>query len=149
MDNSIKMGTKKISLERINDAVNFKATNEAGQSILLDGTPDLGGIGNGVRPMETLLMALAGCSAIDIVMILGKMRQKLEDIKLDITGTTEQVEDYTAYTNIYMQFEMWGDLKNEKVERAIQLSIDKYCSVAKALDNKSEISFDFNIHDPK
>lgn len=141
------MSTKKITLERVNKAVNFKATNEEGISMMLDGSPSLGGIGNGVRPMESLLMALAACSAIDVVMILDKMRQKLEDIKIEVSAESSKIQDYTTYTSIHLEFLLKGKLKESKVEKAVSSSMEKYCSVAKIMEKSSRISFTYKIID--
>ena len=135
-----------ISLNRINDAVNFKATNSEGQSILMDGSASLGGINNGVRPMETLLMALAGCSAIDVVMILNKMKQKIDDMKIDVIADVKKVDDYKEYSHVHMLFHLKGEIKEEKLKKAIEMSINKYCSVAKTLEKTSKITYEFTLN---
>ncbi len=135
-----------ISLNRINDAVNFKATNSKGQSMLMDGSASLGGINNGVSPMEALLMALAGCSAIDVVMILNKMKQKIDDLKIDVTADVKKVDDYKEYSHIHMRFHLKGEIKEAKLQKAIEMSIEKYCSVAKTLEKTSEISFEYTLN---
>lgn len=114
----------KITLERVNKAVNFKASNETGQSIMMDGSENLGGIGNGVRPMQTLLMGLAGCSAIDMVMILDKMRQQLDDIKIDVEGHQKEFASYKIYEHILMRFYLYGEIKETKALRAAKLSVE-------------------------
>ena len=136
----------KINLERINDAVNFKASNVDGSSILMDGSPDLGGQGNGVRPMQTLLMGLAGCSAIDMVMILDKMRQQLDDISIDVEGFEKQMDGFKEYEKIHMTFHLFGDIKAEKAKKAAELSVKKYCSVAKTLEKTSEITYSLHLN---
>jgi len=129
----------KVSLERINKAVNFKASDAQGSSILMDGTEELGGIGNGVRPMQTLLMGLAGCSAVDMVMILGKMKQALEDIKIDVDATLRKYDTHKEFDEIHMTFYLVGDIKPAKAIKAVNLSVTKYCSVAKILEKSAEI----------
>jgi putative redox protein len=136
----------KISMERIDDHVNFQATNTTGNSILMDGSEAIGGKGNGVRPMETLLMGVAGCSSIDIVLILQKMKQDLLDIKVEVTATTIKVEDAKEYDTIHVHYDLYGPLKESKVEKAINLSLEKYCSVSKMLESKSSITSSFKIH---
>ena len=135
-----------IKLERLNDAVHFKATNSRGVSILMDGTKDLGGNDLGVRPMENLLMSLAGCSAIDIVFILGKMRQSLDDIQLEVSGDVKKIDDHKIYANIHMHFRAWGDIKEAKLKKAVELSVEKYCSVAKILEKSANITHSFELN---
>jgi len=136
----------KITMERINDHVNFKATNSTGNSILMDGSEKIGGSNNGVRPMETLLMGVAGCSSIDVVLILKKMKQDLKDIKVTVEATSKKVNDATEYDTINVHFDLWGALKQSKVEKAIDMSIQKYCSVSKMLEAKAEISSSYKLH---
>ena len=75
----------RINLKRIDKDFNFEATNDDGNSILIDGAPAIGGHNNGMRPMQLLLAALGGCAAIDIILILKKQKQDIEffDIEVD------------------------------------------------------------------
>lgn len=136
----------KITVNRLDQHVNFEAIDQSGQSILMDGSEAIGGSGNGVRPMQTLLMGLAGCSGIDVVLILKKMKQVIDDIKIDIEAEVEKVDEHKIYKTIDINFRIWGDIKESKVERAVKLSIDKYCSVAKALDPISTINYSFELN---
>jgi putative redox protein len=131
----------KIKLERINDAMNFRASNELRKSILIDGDPDIGGVNNGVRPMELLLMGVAGCSAIDVVFILGRMKLKLDDLQIEVEGIKEKVEEHKEFSKIHMNFIAQGEFKRQKLEKAVKLSVDKYCSVSKILERSAEISY--------
>ena len=139
------MATKKITLSRIDDHVNFISTNETNNSILLDGSPAIGGKGNGVRPMETLLMGVAGCSAIDVVIFLKKMKQEIRDIKVEVSAETIKVEEATQYKTIHLHFHLWGEIKEEKLKKAIDLSMTKYCSVSKILEKTAEISSEYTL----
>lgn len=134
-----------IKVKRLDDHFNFEATNELGNSIIMDGSPAIGGKNNGVRPMETLLMSLAGCSGIDVVMILKKMKQQIEDIQMTVTADKEKVGDYSEYKTINIHFDIWGDIKESKVEKAINMSMHKYCSVAKALEKSSTITSSYEL----
>ena len=138
--------TTKITMKRIDDHVNFEATNSTNKSILMDGSEAIGGKGNGVRPMETLLMGVAGCSSIDIVLILKKMKQQLDDIQVTVDGTRVKVEEATEFSQIHVHFELWGPLKEAKVAQAIDMSLQKYCSVSKMLEAKSEITSSYTLH---
>ncbi len=133
-----------ITLQRLNDAVHFEAKNDDGNTIHLDGSPDIGGEGKGVRPMQALLMSLAGCSSMDVVSLLKKMRQPLEDMRVEVNG--ERVDEIPAvFKKIHMQFILKGDLDEEKARKAIGMSVEKYCSVAKMLDKTAEITWDVEI----
>ena len=131
----------KIELKRLNQAVHFEATNEDGNNIQMDGSPSVGGEGKGVRPMQTLIMALAGCSSIDVVAILKKMRQPLEDLQLTVEADTEKDGPITVFTKIVLHYHLWGDLKEEKARKAIEMSIDTYCSVGKIVEKSAPISY--------
>jgi len=139
-------GTTKITMTRLDDHVNFEATNETGNSMLMDGSEAIGGKGNGVRPMETLLMGVAGCSSIDIVLILKKMKQQLDDIKVSVEAQRIKVEDATEFSEIHVHYDVWGPLKENKVAKAIDMSLQKYCSVSKMLEAKSKITSSYTIH---
>ncbi len=133
-----------IKMKRLNDAVHFVATNEEGNSIHMDGSAKIGGEGKGVRPMETVLMAIAGCSSIDIVMILKKMRQNLEDIEVEVNG--EKVETIPqVFKTIHIKYILTGNLKEEKVAEAVRLSMEKYCSVSKMIEKAAEITYEYEI----
>ncbi len=137
----------KISLKRINKAVLFEARNDDGNTIIMDGTEDLGGEGKGVRPMQALLMSAAGCSAIDIVMILGKMKQPLDDVRIDVTGDIRKYPSHKEYEHIRLDFYLEGDIKHSKAYKAAELSVEKYCSVLKILSYSAEVSFQVYLND--
>lgn len=128
----------KVKLERINDSKHFKGINEEGLSL------ELSGDGNAVGPMQSVLMATAGCSSIDIVMILEKMRQPLEDIKVEVEGTRRE-ELPRIFTDMHLHYILTGDLKEKKVEQAINSSLDKYCSVSLTLEKTVKITSSFEI----
>jgi len=141
----VSENTTKITLSRIDDHVNFISTNETNNSILMDGSPAIGGTGNGVRPMETLLMGIAGCSSIDIVLILKKMKQELRDIKVEVTAERIKVADATEFKTIHLHFLVWGAIKEQKLEKAINISLEKYCSVSKILEKSAKISSSYTL----
>lgn len=137
-----------ITMERIDDHVNFKATNATGNTMLMDGSEAIGGKGNGIRPMETLLMGVAGCSTIDIVLILKKMKQTIDDIRVEVTADRIKVEDATQYSKIHVHYLVSGDIKESKLQKAISLSLEKYCSVSKMLEKTSEITSSYALSNP-
>jgi putative redox protein len=135
----------RIELNRINTAVHFEAKNEAGVAIPIDGSPAIGGENKGARPMELLLMGLGGCSGIDIITILQKMKQTVTNFSILIDGEREQGKEPSLFETIHVVFKLTGDLDPEKVGRAVSLSMDKYCSVAKTLEKTAKITYEFQI----
>ncbi len=135
----------KISLQRINDAVRFEGSNSAGNTIVVEGSPDIGGEGQGMRPMELLLSSLAACSSMDAVSILKKMRQPLEDFRVEVEGERAKDQVPAVFTKINMHFFLKGDLRPERVEEALRLSVEKYCSVGRMLEKTAEISWTYSL----
>jgi putative redox protein len=124
----------KISLKRIDDAFNFEASNEEGRTVLIDAAEKIGGRNKGVRPMQMVLMSLAGCSAIDVVSILKKQKQGIDDFQCEVEGQQEDLKDLAKiFTDINVVFRLKGSLDEQKVKRAVELSMEKYCSVEKTL----------------
>lgn len=114
----------------------FKSTNEEGSSIYMDVLKEKGGSGKGVTPMEALLGAAAACTGIDMVNILTKMRCKIESLR--ITADSTQAPDHPMYFDyIKLTFHISGENVDEKsVQKAIDLSISKYCSVKASMTDK-------------
>lgn len=119
----------KVELKRINEAVHFEASAASTTvKVHIDGSPDIGGQGLGVRPMEMVLMALASCSSLDLVSILKKQKQDLQDFSVSVEGQRrEQIP--TTFTKIHMSFILKGTIDPDKANRAAELAIKKYCSV--------------------
>jgi putative redox protein len=128
-----------IELQRKNDAYHFEAVNESGQQVQIDASPIIGGQNKGARPMELLIMGLGGCSGIDIINILQKQKIDVKDMKISIHAEREKEATPSLFTDIHIHFTFKGDLDRNKVERAIRLSLDKYCSVAKTLEKTASI----------
>ena len=135
----------KIELNRLNDAFHFEALNEQGNKIHLDASPDIGGTNQGMRPMQMLLAAMGGCSAIDLINILKKQKQDLKDVKITVTGEREKDAIPSLYVEVHAHFRLYGKLDMEKVQKAVNLAVDKYCSVAKTLEAKAKITHSFEI----
>lgn len=138
-----------ITIQRLNDAVHMEAKNEDDVTIRMDGTPDIGGINGGFRPMQMLLAAAGGCSAIDVVGILKKQRQNPDDLKIEVTGDRVKVDEYSEFRSIHLHFILTGELDEKKVARAIDLSLTKYCSVSKTLEKTAKITSSFEIVGPE
>lgn len=121
-----------VTIKRTQPEYGFEATDEAGQVTRMDTSPDGGGRDYGVRPMQSLLMALGGCSGIDIVSILKKQRQPLHELSIRISGEREQDKVPALWKTVHMQFILSGP-DAEKAQYAARLSVEKYCSVAETL----------------
>lgn len=134
-----------IDLKRVSGDFHLEATNDTGNSVHLDASPDIGGTGKGMRPMQLLLAALGGCSSVDLVMILKKQKQELKDISITVTGEREKGKVPSLYTDAHIHFKLVGNLDKEKVEKAIVLAVEKYCSVAKTLEKSAIITHSFEI----
>ena len=122
-----------ITLKLAQKDYGFEATDEAGTIIKLDNSPDHGGNNFGARPMQMLLMALGGCSGIDVVSILKKQKVELRHYEMIIKGEREQGKEPALWKNVDVTFIIDAEITQEKAERAVQLSIEKYCSVAETL----------------
>ena len=134
-----------INLERLNDAFHMKAVNDAGVEIHLDSSPDHGGKDLGFRPMQLLLAGIGGCSAIDVIDILKKQRQDLKGIKIKVDGEREKGKVPSLFTDIHVHFILEGNVDENKAKKAIELSLEKYCSVAKTLEKTAKITSSFEV----
>lgn len=141
------LGKMKINLKRINENFKMEATNENGNSIIMDGSESIGGENLGARPMQVVLMALAGCTSIDVLSVLRKKRQAVDDFEIEVTAEREEDKVPSLFTNIHVKYKLKGDLDPEKVKRAIQLSEDKYCSVHKIIEKTANITWSFTINE--
>ncbi len=135
----------KVILERKNQAFHYEATNENNIVVNIDGSPEIGGENKGARPMEMLLMALGGCASIDLGLILKKQKQSLLNYKVEINAT-RTADPSKKFESIHIHFHLWGELDESKIERAIELTLTKYCSVALSLNKDIPITNNFTIH---
>ena len=119
--------------------------SHSGHSITMDGPIEIGGENLGVRPMEMLLLGVAGCTMIDVVTTLQKMRQDLSHCETRISAERAK-EHPKVFTDIHIQFIVKGkDLDSKKVDKAITLSAEKYCSASIMLGKTAKITHDFEV----
>lgn len=117
----------KVTLERVGHAA-FEATAGSGGKLVVDGSPDIGGEGRGMRPMELLLASVASCAAMDVVKILvNQQRQPLEALRIEIEGDRADAVP-APFTKMRLVFVVKGDVDEHKLQRAVSLAVDKYCS---------------------
>ncbi len=124
----------KIEIVRVSGSYGFEASDEYGHTIKMDSSPESGGENFGVRPMQMLLMGLGGCSAIDVISILRKQRQEVLDYRMNITGDRQAGVEPSLWQNITIEFHLKGNIDEDKAKRAVELSVNKYCSVAATLE---------------
>lgn len=136
-----------INLIRKNNKFNFEAVNSVGQTVELDANPAIGGEGKGFRPMEMLLVGLGGCSGIDMVNVLTKQKEPLEDLKIKINASRKDDEVPAIFEVINIHFDLYGNLNVQKVERALDLTFEKYCSVSNILGRSAKIEFSYAVHE--
>ena len=138
----------KIEISRIDQDFHMEAVNESGRKIQMDAGPGDGGHDLGMRPMQLLLAAFGGCSAIDVISILRKQREPLQDLKITVTGEREKDAIPSLYSEAHAHFRLYGDINPDKAQKAVALSVDKYCSVAKTLEKTAKVTYSFEIIKP-
>jgi putative redox protein len=142
------MATKKAYVKQLK-GITLVGKTDSNVWITMDGPEEFGGSNAGIRPKELLLLSLAGCTGSDVVSILQKKRSKLEDFEINITAETRE-EHPQVFTKIHIEYVFYGnEVKKEDVERAIELSSTKYCSVQAMLRPSVEISHSYRIEPSK
>lgn len=117
----------------------------SGHAVILDGSPEIGGRNLGIRPMEMILIGLAGCTTMDVLSILKKQRQPVTDCVIEVDA--QRHSDYPkVFDKIHLHFVITGcHLKEPQIKRAIDLSAEKYCSVSAMLSKTATITYDYEI----
>jgi putative redox protein len=116
-------------------------------TIILDADPKVGGNNKGTRPKPLILTSLAGCTGMDVVSLLNKMRVNFKDLEIDVKGELTS-EHPKYYHKIHIIYKLKGkDIDRSKVEKAVQLSQDKYCGVLAMIRKAAEISFEIRIEE--
>lgn len=124
----------------------FVGSTGSGHALVIDGPPDIGGRNLGVRPMELMLLSVGACSAVDVVHILKKGRHDVADVQVEVRGERADT-DPKVFTKVHLHFVVAGrGLAEKTVERAVQLSAEKYCSASIMLGRAgAEITHDFEL----
>lgn len=127
------------------DHMSFVGESGSGHSVVMDGAPEDGGRNLGVRPMEMVLLGLGGCATFDVVLILKRARQNVEDCQVLIEAE-RATEAPKVFTKINMVFQVKGKgLSEKQVARAVSMSAEKYCSVSKMLEHTAEMTHTYEI----
>ncbi len=125
----------------------FEATTDSGHRVIMDSSPDVGGENKGPRPMEMILMGLGSCSSIDVIMILEKARQDVKACRVEIDSTRAD-EVPKVFTDIHLHYVIEGNnIDPKKVERALALTAEKYCSASIMLSHTVNITHDYELID--
>lgn len=123
----------------------FEGTPDSGHRVIMDSSPAFGGEDRGVRPMELLLLGMGGCTSIDVMNILEKSRQDVSGCVAEISADRAD-QDPKVFVRIHVHFKVTGrNVEAKRVERAIELSAEKYCSASIMLGKTAEITHDFEI----
>jgi putative redox protein len=131
------------------DGLEFIATTGSNHQVVLDASPEHGGHDDGARPMETLLSALGGSTGMDLVTILKKKKRNLQNLKIKLHGERASSHPH-VFKKITMEYLLWGpDITNEDIQWALNLSLDKYCSIAAMLKKSCQLNFKWRIYKNK
>lgn len=141
------MGTVRVSLSKQEHDFHFRAVNEAGHFVDIDDASAYeDGKGRGVGPMQLLIMALGGCSGVDVMSILKKGRHEVDRFEIEVTGQKPDGATPSIYHDIHVRYIVEGSLDASKVRRAIELSLGKYCSVSATLAMGATIRYDYEVN---
>jgi len=123
----------------------FEGRSESGHNVMMDGSPEFGGQNRGPRPMELLLLGMGGCTAFDVVLILRKGRQDITDCVAQIDAERAP-DDPKVFTRIHVHFVVTGrKLESKRIEQALKLSAEKYCSASIMFAKTANVTHDFEI----
>ena len=134
-----------VAIKRVNNAFHMEAVNTDGNSVDMDANIQIGGVGAGVRPMEMVAMAAGGCSSIDVLNMLYKQRLQPTGFGVKVRGERKDAVP-AVFEKLTLSFEVEGDIPADKLLRAVQLSVEKYCSVSKMLEPAVEIRFEISLN---
>jgi putative redox protein len=124
----------KIELNRVSDTFHLEAVNEGGNTVHLDASPDIGGTNKGMRPMQLLLTAMGGCSAIDVINILKKQKQDLKDIKVTVTGEREKDAVPSVFVEVHAHYKLFGEIDEDKARKAVSLAVESTAKITHSFE---------------
>lgn len=129
-----------------NRGLRFVVQTASGHAVVADGDPDVGGFASAPSPVELLLSGVAGCTAMDVLSILQKKRVQVDDFEIETEADMES-EPPKHLKTIHLIYKIWGpDVAADAVERAIELSQEKYCSVSNTVNGVAEITWEYQIN---
>jgi len=130
---------------KLTDGMQFVGTADSGHAVVMDGPPSVGGNDTASRPSELLLMAFGGCSGMDVISVLRKKKQDVTEFEVSVNGTT--MDEHPRYfKEIHIEYIIKGrNISDAAVQRAIDLSLDKYCMVGTTIAKAADITSSFRI----
>ncbi len=127
------------------EGMQFIGYADSGHGVVMDASFDVGGEDTGSRPMELLLLGLGGCTGMDVVSILRKMKQDVERFEIEIEA--ERAKTYPkVYTKVHIIYKVWGNVSEEKLKKAIELSQETYCSASSMFKKTAEVTYEYKIN---
>lgn len=129
----------KVEVKRIDQNYKLEARNDKNRSIIYDNTKSGGGNDEGFRPMQSLLAAAGACSSMDVISILKKQRIEEYEMNVSVEGERDSGKDANLWLAIHLHFTFRGNVPTEKAQRAVELSVTKYCSVSKTLEKAGTV----------
>ncbi len=131
-----------------NRGLQFVGISGSGHGIVVDTKEEQGGFDAGPSNTELVLIALCGCTGMDVVSILGKKRIELDDLEVEAEGEVAS-EPPKRLTGIRIVYRVWGDVPESALEQAIELSQEKYCTVSNSLKGRAEVTWRYEINPPR
>lgn len=124
----------------------FESDNPSGQNLFMDAGEENGGKGEGYRPKALMLSSLAGCSGLDVVSLLKKMQAEVEDFKIEVTAELTD-EHPKFYNKVKVDYHFTdAELKPKKIQKAVNLSVTKYCGVMEMFRQFAEVEIEIHLH---
>ncbi len=130
---------------RFNEGMQFVGLPDSGHRVLMDTTSEVGGFDSAARPLELVLVSLGGCTGMDVVSLLRKMRAHFTDFET-IIEAEQRKEHPKSLRKVSILYKVWGEVSEENLTKAIQLSLEKYCPVANTLKPSVELEYEYLIN---
>jgi len=147
----VKISNKKLTsvITHWKGNMQFESDNPNGKTVLMDTKPENGGHSSGLSPKAMMLSSLAGCSGLDVVSVLDKMKVKISDFRMETSGElTEEHPKY--YHSVHIAYHFYGEKLNEKkIKKAVDLSIEKYCGVMEMFRRFAKVTTAIHYHNNK
>lgn len=141
------MPDKLVARVELLNAMTFRATTASGHELVMDASPAVGGTESGARPMELLMSGLGGCTGMDVISILRKMRQQVSSYEVRVSGQ-QATEHPRVFTRMQVEHVVRGrGLSVDSVKRAVELSATRYCPAAAMLGRAAEIEYSYRVVD--
>ena len=130
----------KVTISSTQDDLSYKGVNSK------EFVQNFSGTGTACSPMETLLMSAAACSSIDLEILLKKMRQKVDSVEVEVVGKRREDITPAKFIAIHLTFKLFGEIKDDKAHKAVEMSLEKMCSVTHSLDQEIEITTSVEVN---